>query len=175
MSLKIYNRNPAVLVFAALTILFINSCDGGLTPTESSAGVTGFGGKVVFMGDWPSDVKLTYIVLFKNELLSAADFNIINLKYVSELIPSGTSEFYFNTISSVSLGKVEAGEYAYLAVAQSNSETLNLTRSSWRVAGVYKDPGGLKPGGIIVPDGKFLDGINILCDFNNPPIQPPGQ
>jgi hypothetical protein len=162
-----------LVLFILLTPLF-QSCDGGLEPIENSAfKETGFKGKVIFVGEWPTDVKLTYIVLFENPLLSALDFNPLNLKYVSLPIPFGSTEFSFSSEEAL-FGEVEAGEYAYFAVAQSTSETLDLNRSLWRVAGVYKSDNSSAEGNISIPLNETLEGIEIICDFDNPPNQPPG-
>ncbi len=162
-------------IFITIILIYLLvSCDGGLSPVEEEiSGGPGFSGKITFIGEWPADVKLTYVVLFKDPLISALDFNAFNLKYVSLPIPIGASEFTFSSNESL-FGQVEPGDFAYLAVAQSTSETLNLNRSFWRVAGVYKSAVGAPEGNITIPADRVLQNLDIVCDFNNPPNQPPG-
>ncbi len=127
------------------------------------------------MGDWPDSVQMTHIVMFKDPLLEAADFNALNLRYVSELIPYGSESYTFNTLDNILFGNVTPDTYAYLAVAQSNSATLSLNRADWTVAGLYFAEGdSTKAGTITIPENKLITNINIICDFNNPPPQPPG-
>lgn len=159
-----------------LAVILIVSCDGGLAPTEPGLeNKTGFGGTITFIGDWDPEITQTNIVLFKDPLLSEADFNIQNLKYLSTSIPFGTTEYSYNTIDSISFGNVEAGKYAYLAVVQTKADPITMNRKDWFVAGVYQSrESGSEPGEITVEENKFKFDINIICDFNNPPPQPPG-
>ncbi|MBU1095691.1 MAG: hypothetical protein CVV23_13900 [Ignavibacteriae bacterium HGW-Ignavibacteriae-2] len=163
------------LIFPIFLLLLIYSCDGGLSPNIEENIKPGFGGKITFIGSWNKDINLTYIVLFKDPLLTESDFNANNLKFVSDPIPKGTKEFFYNTIDNKSFGKIDPGQYAYLAVVQSPALILNLTRSSWTVAGIYTDvSNNLPQGKIIVTATEFSNDVNIVCDFNNPPPQPPG-
>jgi hypothetical protein len=69
--------------------------------------------------------------------------------------------------------RLEAGTYAYVAVAQSAAEILSLKREDWFVVGVYSEPdGAAKP--LVIGEGETLEGVDIFCDFDNPPPQPPG-
>jgi len=163
--------------FTLLILLFIIiSCDEGLAPVDpETEGKTGFGGIVTFIGEWPAGITQTNIVLFQDPLLSEEDFNIVNLKYLSTSIPFGVSEYEYNTVDSILFGNVTAGEYAYLAVAQTTNEEISLERKDWFVVGIYYDNGNTTtPGEVIVEENKFKDNFNIICDFSNPPPQPPG-
>lgn len=158
-----------------ITVLVLQSCDGGLSPENVEAITPGFSGKIIFKGNWPQDIQSTYIILFKDSLKDADDFNATNLKYVSAPIPNGTREFDFNTLEDISFGAVLPGRYAYLAVAQSASPIISLVRSAWTVAGVFHDKENNYPEGtIVIPENTFIENIEILCDFDNPPDQPPG-
>lgn len=159
-----------------LILVYITACDKGLSPelTEPEAG---FGGTVTFSGDWDPSITQTHIVVFKNPLLSVSDFNVFNLSFVSEAIPNGSQLYQYTTneVNSV-LSTIGAGSYSYVAVAQSFSDTISLNRSDWIVVGIYRNQNDLtQPGIITVPDGSFVDSINIYVDFNNPPEQPPGE
>jgi len=162
-----------ITLLATITLI---SCDGGLEPEKSVPDTrTGFGGTVTFVGEWDPEVTETIIVLFNDPLLSEEDFNILNLKYLSTPILFGTNEFVYNTIDSVSFGSVEAGSYAYLAVAQTKADPITLNREDWYVVGVYQSAeSGAEPGEISIEEKKFKSNVNIKCDFNNPPPQPPG-
>ena len=139
---------------------------------------TGFSGRITFIGTWPDSIKRTHIVMFKNPLLTPADFNIFNLKYVSLEIPFG-SEFYDYSSADSSFWPVDriidAGDYSYLAVAQQSTDTLTLIRKDWFVAGIYYAEGDTsQPGILSIPENTMVKNVDIVCDFNNPPPQPPG-
>jgi hypothetical protein len=153
--------------------LFVAGCDKGIAP-ETETGVTGFSGTITFSGEWPDSVQRTHLVVFRNPLNSAADFNILNLSYVSKGIPYGSELFIHNSNDSAVV-EISAGAYSYVAVAQSKSPELSLNRPDWYVIGVYYLPGdSSKPGSLIIPSNTVISNINIHCDYNNPPQQPPG-
>ena len=161
-----------LVIFFILTI----SCDNGLSP-EMAELKPGFGGTITFIGNWNNEVKRTHVVLFQNPLLSKKDFNAFNLKFVSDSIATGTQNYYYSTYDKNSLlSNIQAGKYAYLAVAQSKTEKLSLNREDWTIAGLYSitDGDSIKPKMLVIPKATFIDSINIVCDFNNPPPQPPG-
>ncbi|RMD49261.1 MAG: hypothetical protein D6830_05285, partial [Ignavibacteria bacterium] len=136
----------------------------------------GFSGTITFKGTWPTDILQTRIVLFKSPLLTPDDFNATNLRYVSEIIPSGVTSYDYNSLSpDATISNIEPGEYSYLAVAQSNA-LLSFARQDWRVVGLYViPPDTINPAKLIIPSDRFLENINIICDFDNPPNQPPGE
>ncbi len=164
------------ILFIIFAVSILIGCDKGITPEPEN--VTGFSGKVTFTGTWPDSITRTHIVLFKDPLLSASDFSALNLRYVSLEIPYGISEYNFSSLDTAYIpaaGKLPAGEYSYLAVAMSKSTSLSLNRVDWFVAGLYFAVGDTTaPGKLIIPENTLVKGINILCDFDNPPPQPPG-
>ncbi len=152
--------------------ILISACDGGIQPGMEEPG---FSGTIYFIGEWPDSVKRTHIVLFKEPLLDTSDFSAENLKYVNNEIPYGVKEDKYTTLNNSLFGVIKPGEYGYLAVAQSTLETISLKREDWTIAGLYYNPGdSTKPGRLIIPENTFLRNINIVCDFNHPPVQPPG-
>ncbi len=165
-----------IIGLVLLTALIFSNCGGGIgpepeIPKEEKAG---FSGTVYFKGEWNPSVKRTHLVVFKDPLLSAADFNIFNLKFVSLEIPFGTQEYSYNSTDSAYI-PISAGEYSYVAVAQSLTEELSLDRKDWFVVGVYFAEGdSINPGKLIIPEKTLIKGIDIMCDFNNSPPQPPG-
>lgn len=157
-------------------ILILNGCNGGIGPQPENT-QTGFSGKITFIGQWPDSVKRTHLVIFKNPLLSSSDFSAFNLSYVSVGIPFGSTEFNFSSLDSSVVpgtGEFKAGDYAYVAVAQSSTQDVSLDRVNWYVVGLYyNEDDSTKPGVLTIPENTFVRNINIVCDFNNPPPQPP--
>ncbi len=148
------------------------SCGEGIAPEPIKQ--TGFSGTATFIGEWPEGITRTHIVVFKDPLLSAGDFNAYNLKFVSVEIPYGSTVFNFNS-ADTSVVKIGDGEFSYVAVAQQKTQNVSLLRKDWNVVGVYFAGGDTtNPGKLIIPKNTLVKGINIKCDFNNPPIQPPG-
>lgn len=166
-------RYILLIVFSLLLL----SCDGGIGPEEITE-PTGFSGTITFIGDWPAGIVRTHIVLFKDPLINESRFSIVNLKYVSLEIPYGSETFEYNTTETAvipSEGFLDPGVYSYLAVGQSETPELSLNRADWFVAGLYFAEGSTtQPGSVTVSNGITLENVNITCDFNNPPPQPPG-
>ena len=166
--------------FACLTFFLIIfsvsfiSCDKGIEPyrEETEADLTSFEGKVTFIGTWPEGVMRTYIVVFSEP----SRFDVSTLNFIIGPIPYNSTEFIYNSIEN-NLGLIPTlnpGEYPYIIVAQSKTPELSLSRKDWTVAGVYYlDGDTTNPGKVKIEKGKVTTGINIICDFNNPPVQPP--
>lgn len=160
------------LIFIPIIFIFFN-CNQGITPIEIEEEL-GFGGKISFTGTWADSIKRTHIVAFENPLLSSNDFNILNLKYVSEEIPFGSTEYFFRTTSNAAIQPIQPTKISYIIVIQSAEPELSLERSAWFVVGVYTLSGDQsQPSTIFLENKKFINNINIICDFNNPPPQPP--
>lgn len=164
-----------ILTLFIFCSLFIISCDKGLSP-DLAEEKSGFGGKITFRGDWDPTINQTHVVAFKNPLLSTSDFNVFNLTFVSETIPNGTESYEYSTNDEGSLiSTIEPGEISYIAVAQSLRDTITLSREDWIVIGLYYSvDDSTNPGLLTLPESTFISDINIRCDFNNPPTQPPG-
>jgi len=164
--------------FFLAAFVFLNlSCGGGLEPSEAETGITGFSGKITFIGDWPEGIKRTHLVVFKDTIIDENDFFPPNLSIIIDSVAYGTSVFTYNSEDNnfIEGSAVEAGTYSYVVVAQSKTETLSLFRSDWTVAGVYyAGSDSTNPGVLKIEKGKMTKNINIICDFNNPPPQPPG-
>ena len=169
--------NYPVIFLAIVVSLSIISCDKGIAPySQVTAGPAGFDGKVTFYGSWPDSVQQTYIVVFKQTLQSSSDFFPPNLSYVVGPIPYGATEYSYNSIDNngVSSFSLNPGSYNYVVVAQSKKSTLSLNRSDWTVVGIYYLPGDTtNPGTLIIKSGEITHNINIDCNFDNPPPQPP--
>jgi hypothetical protein len=173
-----YHQFEILVLNLLVSFIILTACDHGIAPLPINPEPAGFTGRITFIGSWPDSVKRTHIVVFKDPLLEAGDFNIFNLKFVSWEIPFGTNVYYYSSRDSSVIpgtGTFESGEYAYLAVAQQFTEDLSLNRRDWFVAGVYYNLGDeSQPGKLVIPDDTYIWNININCDFNNPPPQPPG-
>lgn len=169
--MKKINFNFFILI---VILIFLNiSCDYGIAPRNEPPR-TGFSGTVIFKNDWPNDVYQTRIVGFKDTIKSVSDFTISNIGFISDTIPYGVSEYYFESDKNP-LIDVQAGTILkYVVVAQSIVSNPLPVRNHWRVAGVYYLPDdSTKYGSVEIREGIFLTGINITVDFNNPPNQPP--
>jgi hypothetical protein len=163
-----------ISLFLPLLLLLSNGCGEGITP-EHDIDTAGFGGKITFIGEWPDSIKRTYVVVFERLLNSPADFNILNLKYAGVDIPFGVEMYNYNSLTDSSIISIEPGYHQYAAVIQSASPVLSFERKDWVVSGVYYAGGDTThPGALVIHEDKFTDNINIICDFNNPPPQPPG-
>ena len=156
-----------------ILILYNYGCNKGLSPVSAEQ-KAGFSGTITFVGNWPEGVTRTHLVVFQHELKSSIDFNVINLKYISLEIPYGVKTYNFNSTDS-SYIPITAGTFEYVAVVQSKAADLSLNRADWFVSGVYySGSDASKPGILDIPENTLVKNINIVCDFNNPPPQPPG-
>jgi hypothetical protein len=170
----------SILIVFFFMLLVSCDSDHGIAPKPiiDKSETTGFSGRITFVGTWPDSIQRTHIVMFKDPLLTALDFNIINLKYVSLEIPFGAEFYDYNSADSSFWpldGIIEAGEYAYLSVAQQSTVELTFLRKDWFVTGVYYAEGDTtQPGTLTIPEITMVKNINIICDFDNPPPQPPG-
>lgn len=172
-----YNLRYLILFVTFLLI----SCDNGIEPKpeQNVEQISGFKGTITFIGEWPDSIMRTHIVIFKDPLLQPNDFVLTNLRFISNEIPFGSLTYNFSSLDSAvippSPGPFEPGEYAYVAVAHQATENLSLARRDWFVSGVYHTNGNTSiPGIMTVPENRMVENINIECDFNNPPPQPPG-
>jgi hypothetical protein len=162
-----------ILPVLFITVLISEGCDKGIEPRPADE-VPGFSGRITFIGAWPDSIKRTFIVVFDSLLEEPADFNLYNLKFISDSIPTGVNFYDYDSRMSPIL-PIGAGDYAYLAVVQQSTTSISLNRQDWIVAGVFYAYGDTThPGQLIIPDKTFIKNINIWCDFNNPPPQPPG-
>ncbi len=152
-------------------------CNKGITPATAAEEyqTAGFSGTITFTGTRSPDAKWTLLVVFKDPLTSAASFNIFNVGYISNPIPDTVKSYPFTTAEDSGFIPITAGTYSYIAVVQSNKDTLSINRADWKVVGIYYANGDTtQPGKMTIPPNSFVTGINITCDFNKPPVQPPG-
>lgn len=168
MKFKIHPCIFLIFLFAGINF----NCEHGIAPREEPLR-TGISGTIKFLNEWPKDIYRTHIVVFKDTIKTAVDFNIFNIGFVSDTIPSGLKSYNFESDQNP-VFPIGPGNYKYICVAQSFVPHVSLDRKDWRVAGIYLSPeDSTKYGQIEIKEGIFLTGINITVDFKNPPIQPP--
>ena len=168
------------LLIACLFIIVV-SCDAehGIAPKPIDETEFGFGGNLVFYGAWPDSIKRIILVVFKDPLLEPSDFVITNIGFLSTELPLGVQTYQYSSLDSSLIPLIQYDSppsvYNYVAVAQQSTEQLSLDRKDWFVTGVYYANGDTTmPGILTIPEDTFVDDINIYCDFDNPPPQPPG-
>jgi hypothetical protein len=165
-------RKKIFILFFFLIVLFIG-CDHGIAPRVEPPR-TGFSGKITFKNNWPSDIYQTRVVAFRETIKTVADFNIFNIGFISDTIPYGINEFVFESDKNPFIEPQAGTVLKYIVVAQAIVPSPLPRREDWRVAGIYLDPNdSTKYGFVKIEEGIFKRGIDILVDFNNPPVQPP--
>ena len=167
-------------IFFACLFIFITSCESGhgIAPKQISEQF-GFGGNIIFYGIWPDSIKRVILVVFKDPLIKPEDFVITNIGYLSYELPLGIQTYQYSSLDSAIIPLTQVisppSIYSYVAVAQQSTEVLSLDRKDWFVSGVYYADGDTTiPGILSIPKDSWINGINIYCDFENPPPQPPG-
>lgn len=157
------------------------SCDSehGIAPKPIADTEFGFGGNIVFYGARPDSIKRMFLVAFKDPLLDESDFVITNMGYLSIELPLDVQSIQYSSFDSAYIPlnqyDIPPSVYHYVAVAQQSTEEISLDRKDWFVTGVYYANGDTTtPGILTIPEDTFVDDINIYCDFDNPPPQPPG-
>jgi hypothetical protein len=155
-------------ILIILPILIFLSCDHGLKPPEREITQQyeepGFGGTVYFKGSWPDTIYDLRVVAFRKY----PPQNIINevlqgMAKFSEKLPQRVDSTNYKVTA-------DTGKWEYVVVALQYGSNIF---SDWKAVGVYDTtPEDTIPTPIYIPYGKFLRGVNITCDFNNPPPQP---
>lgn len=178
------SRRSKIKIFSIFIVCFflmLVSCDSehGIAPKPIVDTEFGFGGNIVFFGEWPDSIKRMFLVVFKDPLLDESDFVITNMGYLSIELPLEVQSIQYSSFDSayIPLNQFDPppSVYHYVAVAQQSTDTISLERKDWFVTGVYNaDADTTSPGILSIPKDTFVDDINIYCDFDNPPTQPPG-
>lgn len=165
----------------ACFFLILVSCDSenGIAPKPIVEQEFGFGGNIVFFGEWPDSITRIILVVFEDPLINPEDFVITNIKYLSFELPLGVQVYQYTSLDSAIIPlipfEIPPSVYHYVAVVQQSTEELSLSRKDWFVTGVYYANGDTtQPGILTIPEDTFVDNVNIYCDFDNPPPQPPG-
>ena len=161
--------------------IMLVSCDAehGIAPKPIDDTEFGFGGNIVFFGEWPDSIKRMFLVVFKDPLLDDDDFVLTNMSYLSIELPLEVQSYQYSSFDSAYIplnqDDIPPSVYHYISVAQQSTDEISLSRKDWFVAGVYYANGDTTmPGILTIPEDAFVDDIDIYCDFDNPPPQPPG-
>lgn len=165
------NRRLKILLLLVLSLLA--GCDHGIAPrTEPPR--TGFSGKITFKNNWPNDIYQTRVVAFRESIKTIADFSIFNIGFISDTIPYGVREFVYESDKNPLIEPQVGTTLKYIVVAQAIVPNPLPRRQDWRVAGVYYSPTDTtKYGSVTIEQGIFKGNIDIVVDFDNPPVQPP--
>jgi hypothetical protein len=160
---------PIILI----PLVIYEGCDKGIEPRPAGE-IPGFSGRITFIGTWPDSIQRTHIVAFDSLLESPDDFTIFNLKFVGDTIPYGAHFYDFDSRNNPYV-PITSGTFSYIAVVQQKTIDLSLSRKDWTVVGIYYTNGDtIHPASLTIPEKTLVKNINIWCDFNNPPPQPPG-
>ena len=166
-------------VFVSFTLITGCDSENGIAPKPVENQEFGFGGNIVFYGVWPDSIKRIILVVFKDPLINPDDFVITNIGYLSFELPLGVQAYQYSSLDSAIIALTPFATppsiYNYVAVVQQSTEELSLSRRDWFVTGIYYANGNLTmPGTLSIPNDSYVDNINIYCDFEKPPPQPPG-
>jgi hypothetical protein len=168
-------------IFIICFFIILVSCDSdhGIEPKAIDDTEFGFGGNIVFYGAWPDSIKRMFLVAFKDPLLDESDFVITNMGYLSIELQLEVQSIQYSSFDSAYIPlnqyDIPPSVYHYVAVAQQSTDEISYFREDWFVSGIYYANGDTTmPGILTIPEDTFVDDINIYCDFDNPPPQPPG-
>jgi hypothetical protein len=147
------------LLIISLLIVASLGCDAGLQPPEDE-GTGTITGKISYLPPWPSstEVKDLRFIAMRFIPQDTTDFFRLNEMVISERLPSGVEVHEFT------LSDAPVGTYYYAGVAQKYADDL----LAWRPVGLVETDGGtffLSRGGLVE--------VNVIVDFNNPPVFPP--
>ena len=168
-------------IFIICFFIILVSCDSehGIAPKPVAEQEFGFSGNIVYYGAWPDSVKRIILVVFKDPLINPGDFVLTNIGFLSFELPIGVQTYQYSSLDSALIPLIQddisPSIYHYVAVVQQSTDELSLSRQDWFVTGIYYTDGDTTtPGILTIPEDTFVDDINIYCDFDNPPPQPPG-
>ena len=160
-------------------LMIMTSCESehGIEPKPIPEQEFGFGGNIVFYGAWPDSINLIVLIVFKDPLLKPEDFVITNIGFLRNPLPLGIQNFQYSSLDSsiIPLLQEDIPPSVYHYVAVASAKEFSLSREDWFVRGIYYANGDTTTPGILsIPKDSYVDNINIYCDFDNPPPQPPG-
>jgi len=168
-------------IISVCFFMIMVSCDSenGIAPKPIVDQEFGFGGNIVFYGAWPDSIKRIILVVFKDPLIDDEDFVLTNIGFLSFELPLSVQTYQYSTLDSALIPLIQddmpPSVYHYIAVVQQSTDDLSLFRRDWFVIGIYYADGDTTtPGILTIPEDASVNNINIYCDFENPPPQPPG-
>ena len=175
--MRIKNYLMAFIVITSFTLIASCDAENGIAPKPDVVKEFGFGGNIVFYGVWPDSIEYMVLIVFKDPLITPLDFSVLNVGFLRNPLPLGIQYIQYSSSDSAIIPIVQfeipPSVYHYVAVA--SSKVLSLSRKDWFVRGVYYANGDTTmPGILTIPENTYVDDVNIICDFENPPPQPPG-
>ena len=162
-----------IIIVIGILILFINSCDHGLSPPEPEKKITGISGTIYYQ-NWPPIDSLydLRLVIFKNFPPPQDLFTEIfsgNATVYPEINKSHLPYHVDSTSFTVELSPLT---YEYIAIAQQH-DSIFTVQESWRVVGQYDTIlTDTIPTAVTVIQDSLLRSIDINVDFDNIPPQP---
>jgi len=179
MSTKSKIKILSIIIVCFFMILASCDSENGIAPKPAVEQEFGFNGNIVFYGAWPDSIRRIILVVFKDPLINPDDFVITNIGFLSFELPLGVQTYQYSSLDSAIIAltpfEIPPSIYHYVAVVQQSTDELSLSRRDWIVTGVYYANGDTTmPGILTIPENAFVNNINIYCDFENPPPQPPG-
>jgi hypothetical protein len=153
-----------IIIFAALVLLTLSACEGGLEPPPFEPEPTGaIQGTVTYSGDWPPSSQLRQLFFVPLQFKPTTVSEILAEFLQGNLKASETLQFFVEE-DTFFVGDLENGAYVYNIIANQYGP---LEFSDWRPLGVYSENEG-----IIIVEGDTKS-IHIHVDFDNLPLFPP--
>ena len=163
----------ALLRCSIIFFILFAGCDKGLAPLSDTVVSPGFGGTITYKSKFPPPDSLVdlRVVAVPYYPIESSFQNILNKVFSGEIAYSPNS---LSTVGSGATIKyamfVSPKTYYYVAVMQQYGPSVF---TQWRVVGIYGySTASPTPKSVTVPDGKFIEGINMDVDFYNLPPQP---
>ena len=101
MSEKTKIKFLSIIITCLFAILVSCDADHGIAPKQVDDTEFGFGGNIIFYGEWPDSIKRMFLVVFKDPLLDDDDFVITNMGYLSIELPLEIN--HINIVPSIRL------------------------------------------------------------------------
>jgi len=148
-----------IALFPVLLLILMVGCDAGLEPPEDEGQGT-ISGRITYLSPWPPAAELEDLRFIAMRFIpqDTTDFFRLNEMVISERLPTNVDVHEFT------LTAAPAGTYFYAGVAQKYGEDL----LAWRPVGLVETDGGLFT---LSRDGSVH--VEVVVDFDNPPIFPP--
>lgn len=158
---------------AILLLVLVAGCNAGLEPPPPEPGI---GGEILFVqNSWPPLDSLQGLWLFASKEYPLDSSRVITGVLLEPrfiyLYPSLSESLPFFIDRVRFVFPLEPGVYPYVGVIQQIRSELLV--SNFRVVSVLSIPDNdTIPRTVSITDGRFVDGLTLQVDFDNPPPQP---